>query len=172
MAAMCAPATPTVARRAAAEREDSAHPRARAGVAMPAAEGAPGQATSRPHEDGDVYALFDAAIGQQLQGAAHAGAAWHSLSSGRDRHLAGREPHARVFGHESERPGAAVGNPARPFHRGVERHPVVRRRRHRACARGPHRSRRGAAMDVLRAAQSRAQSRRGLFLAGSGQGRP
>ncbi len=33
-----------------------------------------------------------------------------------------------------------------------ERHPVVHRRRHAARARGPHRPRRRAAMDVLRAA--------------------
>ena len=38
-------------------------------------------------------------------------------------------------------------------------------------ARRPHRSRRGAAMDVLRAAQPRAQYRRRLFLARAGQGR-
>ena len=36
---------------------------------------------------------------------------------------------------------------------------------------GPHRTRRNAAMDVLRAAQPRAQHRRRLFLAGAGQGR-
>ena len=52
-----------------------------------------------------------------------------------------------------------------------ERHPVVHRRPHAAVHRGPRRSRRNAAMDVLRAAQPGAQPRRRLFLAGAGQGR-
>ena len=55
--------------------------------------------------------------------------------------------------------------------RGIERHSLVRRRRHAARARRPDRSRRSAAMDVLRAAQPGAQSRRRLFLAGAGERR-
>ena len=57
------------------------------------------------------------------------------------------------------------------YHRRIERHPLVHRRRHAARARGPHRARRDAAMDVLRAAQPRTQPRRRLFLADAGQGR-
>ena len=54
---------------------------------------------------------------------------------------------------------------------GIERDPLVPRRRNAAAAGGSDRPRRNAAMDVLRAAQPRAQSRRRLFLAGAGQGR-
>ena len=120
---------------------------------------------------GDVHALFDAAFRQQLQGAAGLGPARHSLSAGRDRHPQGREPHAGIPRQESERPGAAAGSRAGPLSRRIQRHPLVHRRRHAARARGPHRPRGGAAVDVLRAAQSGAQSRRGLFLADPGQGR-
>ena len=61
---------------------------------------------------------------------------------------------------------------ARPLHRRIERHPLVCRGRHAARAGRSHRSRRDAAVDVLRAAQPRAQYRRRVFLAGAGQGRP
>ena len=85
--------------------------------------------------------------------------------------LQGRKPHAGIPRQESERPGAAARGRRRAASRRIERDPLVRRRRHAARARGPHRSRRGAAVDVLRAAQPGAQSRRCLFLARAGQGR-
>ena len=65
-----------------------------------------------------------------------------------------------------------LGGRAQSPSRRIERHPLVRRRRHHAGAGGPHRARRGAAMDVLRAAQPGAEYRRGLFLAGPDQRRP
>src|SRR5690348_8154831 len=59
-----------------------------------------------------------------------------------------------------------------PLPRGVQCHPLVRRQRHAAVAGIADRARRGAAMDVLRAARAGAEHRRGVFLAGAGQGRP
>src|SRR5438132_10459448 len=44
----------------------------------------------------------------------------------------GRDPHARIPQDESERTRAASGGDAGPFHRRVERHPVVHRRAHAA----------------------------------------
>ena len=82
-----------------------------------------------------------------------------------------RKPHAGIPRQESERAGAAARGRARPLPRRIKRHPLVRRRRHDARAGRPHRARRGAAMDVLRAAQPGAQYRRRLFLAGADQGR-
>src|SRR5262249_2134616 len=56
--------------------------------------------------DGDVYALFHAAVGQQLQGEARPRPARTALPARRGRHPQGREPHARVPGEEPERPGS------------------------------------------------------------------
>src|SRR5262245_22550891 len=122
-------------------------------------------------QDGDVYALFDAAIRQQLQGEARACPARPAVSAGRDRHPQGREPYARVPGEESERPGAAARGGAGALCRGVECDPVAPRQPLGPASRGPLRPRRGAAMDVLRAALDRAQYRRGVFLADASEGR-
>ena len=60
----------------------------------------------------------------------------------------------------------------RTLPRRVQRHPLVRRRRHLAGAGIADRARRSAAMDVLRTARAGAEYRCGLFLAVAGQGRP
>ena len=61
---------------------------------------------------------------------------------------------------------------AQPSSCGIERHSLVRRRRHAARSRRQDRTRRSVAVDVLRAAQPGAQYRRRLFLAGAGERRP
>ena len=70
------------------------------------------------------------------------------------------------------RPRAAARSVAGPLYRRVERDTLVSRRPYAAVSGRPRRPRRDAAMDVLRAAQPGAQSRRRLFLADAGEGRP
>ena len=118
-----------------------------------------------------LYALLHAMVGQLLQGPAGAGAAGNFLPSGGARHRQGRDAYAGVFGQESRRPRAAAGSRTGAISAGIQRDPLVHRRRHLARAGGPHRPRRGAAMDVLRAAFARAQSRPSPVLAHLGQGR-
>src|SRR5690242_21771192 len=54
----------------------------------------------------DVYALFDAAVGKQLQGAARAGPAGDPISADRGGYSQGRQPYPGIFGEEPQRPGA------------------------------------------------------------------
>src|ERR1051326_5356509 len=118
-----------------------------------------------------LHALFHAMVGQFLQGPVGAGAAGNPLPAGGARYPQGGDTYPGVSGQEPERARAAAGSRVRALSAGVQRDPLVHRRRHAARTGGPHRSRRGAAMDVLRAAFARAQSRAGPVLAHARQGR-
>src|SRR5262249_25599801 len=85
----------------------------------------------------DVYALFDAEIGQQLQGQACTCPAGRALSSRGGGHPQGREPHARVSGQKSERPSPASRSRTRPLRRRIECDPVASRQRNAAAPREP-----------------------------------
>src|ERR1700716_1674314 len=122
----------------------------------------------RSNETQNVQALFDAALRQQLQGSPCAGAAQRALSRDRDRHSARREPHAGLSRQESERTGAALGSRGATLPRRIQRHPLVCRRRHPAGAGIADRTRRSAAVDVLRTARAGTEYRRGLFLVVAG----
>src|ERR1700753_1894971 len=112
----------------------------------------------------DVQALFDAALGQQLQGPPCAGVAQHPLSRDRDRYFARRKPYAGISRQEPERTGAAAGSRRRALSRRVKRDSLVCRRRLLAGTGESDRARRNAAVDVLRTACTGAQYRRRLFL--------
>src|SRR5262249_25538102 len=82
----------------------------------------------------NAYALFNAAVRKQLQGAIGTGPAAHSLSIGRDRYSQRRKSHARISRQESERAGSAAGSGARPLPCGIECHSVAPRQQDAAAA--------------------------------------
>src|SRR5439155_16902294 len=111
----------------------------------------PSNDTAEEHRrrEADVYALFHAALGQQLQGAPGARPTRNSLPPHRDRYPQRREPHAGVPGIESAWPGAAARSRARPLPCRIERDPMALGEPNAATTRASNRSRRSAAMDVL-----------------------
>ena len=105
------------------------------------------------------------AVRQRLQGAPAAAPARHPVRARRARHPARRDAHAGVPGEEPERPHPDARARGRHAPRRVERHPLLPRGGHAVPARRPPRARAGAAVDVLRAVQPRAQHRDRALLA-------